>query len=139
MVTQINNITYRSDVKPNLDEAINLYSHCSLGERRPLSDRARFQAMLDNANIISAWDRDKLVGIARYLTDFVYTTYLADLAVDDTYQNQGIGKQLIKELQKATTVGCRIVLLAAPKAVGYYPHIGFEAHSSAWTILEPLK
>jgi len=135
----MNNITYRTDIKPNLDEAISLYSNCSLGERRPLTDRPRFQAMLDNANIISAWHKDKLVGIARYVTDFVYTTYLADLVVDDDYQRQGIGKQLIKELHKNTAQGCRIVLLAAPKAVNYYPHIGFQAHPSAWTILEPLK
>ena len=30
---------------------------------------------------------------------------------------------------------CRIVLLAAPKAVHYYPRLGFEQHPSAWTIL----
>ncbi|WP_392553135.1 GNAT family N-acetyltransferase [Orbus wheelerorum] len=135
----MNNITYRLDIKPTLDEAINLYSHCSLGARRPITDRPRFQAMLENANIITAWDKHKLVAIARYLTDFVFTTYLADLAVDDDYQKQGIGKQLIKELQKNTDPNCRIVLLAAPQAVDYYPHIGFQAHLSAWTILEPLK
>ncbi len=27
-----------------------------------------------------------------------------------------------------------LVLLAAPKAVGYYPKIGFTKHKSAWTI-----
>lgn len=139
MVIQMNNIVYRSDIKPKLDETINLYVHCSLGERRPIKDRVRFQAMLDNANlIITAWHNNQLIGIARCLTDFVYTTYLADLAVDDSYQKQGIGKELIKQLQQSTAPDCRIVLLAAPQAVDYYPHIGFEAHPSAWTILGPL-
>lgn len=135
----MNKITYSTTIKPRLEEAIDLYSHCSLGERRPLNNQPRFQSMLDNANIITAWHDNKLVGIARYLTDFVYTTYLADLAVHNHYQQQGIGKQLIKEVQKNTVPECRIVLLAAPSAIDYYPHIGFDAHPSAWTIIEPLK
>lgn len=131
----MSNINYRFDIKPTLDEALNLYQNCSLGERRPLADKQRFQAMLDNANLlITAWHHQKLVGIARCMTDFVFTTYLADLAVDDHYQHQGIGKRLIKEIQNHTEINCKIVLLAAPQAVNYYPHIGFTTHPSAWVL-----
>lgn len=99
MVIIMTDIIYRNDVKPSLAEATELYSHCTLGGRRPIGDEERFQLMLDNANlIITAWDKDRLVGIARCLTDFVYVTYLADLAVDERYQKQGIGKQLIREV-----------------------------------------
>lgn len=80
-------IVYRSDCKPSLSQAISLYSNCSLGARRPIADTKRFQAMLDNANlIIAAWNDKELIGIARCLTDFVYITYLADLTVDDRFQ-----------------------------------------------------
>lgn len=131
----MSNINYRADIQPPLEQVINLYRNCSLGERRPINDKPRFQTMLDNANlIITAWQKDKLVGIARCITDFVFTTYLADLAVDDNYQHQGIGKQLIKEVQNNTTSDCKIVLLAAPQAINYYPHIGFTAHPSAWVM-----
>ncbi|MCX8642196.1 MULTISPECIES: GNAT family N-acetyltransferase [unclassified Gilliamella] len=134
------NIIYRCNIKPTLTQAITLYNNCSLGERRPIDDHKRFQAMLDNANlIITAWDKDTLVGIARCLTDFVYITYLADLAVDNRYQKQGIGKQLIKEVQNYTGLDCAITLLAAPQAVEYYGHIGFNCHPSAWIIKEELK
>ncbi|MCO6522477.1 MAG: GNAT family N-acetyltransferase [Snodgrassella sp.] len=130
-------IIYRSDVKPTLEQAITLYCHCSLGERRPLMDTIRFQAMLDNANLlITAWHDNKLIGMARCLTDFVYITYLADLAVDEDYQRQGIGKQLIKEVKNNTDKACSITLLAAPQAVDYYCHIGFNAHPSAWILKE---
>ncbi|MCO6506408.1 MULTISPECIES: GNAT family N-acetyltransferase [Snodgrassella] len=130
-------IIYRSDVKPTLEQAITLYRHCSLGERRPLMDTIRFQAMLDNANLlITAWHDNKLIGMARCLTDFVYITYLADLAVDEDYQRQGIGKQLIKEVKNNTDKACSITLLAAPQAVDYYRHIGFNAHPSAWILKE---
>ncbi|MWN04819.1 Acetyltransferase (GNAT) domain-containing protein [Gilliamella bombicola] len=131
----MNCIIYRSDVKPTLEQATTLYRHCSLGKRRPLTDTVRFQAMLDNANlVVTAWHDDKLIGIARCLTDFVYITYLADLAVDENYQRQGIGKQLIKEVKNNTDKSCSITLLAAPQAVDYYAHIGFNAHPSAWIL-----
>lgn len=45
-------IIYHSDVKPTLKQAITPYRHCSLGERRLLMDTIRFQAMLDNANLL---------------------------------------------------------------------------------------
>ena len=135
----MNNIAYRCNIKPELEETLNLYRNCSLGERRPITDKSRFQSMLNNANlIITAWDGQKLVGIARCLTDFVYITYLADLAVDEHYQKQGIGKQLIREIQKNTGENAGIVLIAAPQAVDYYGHIGFTAHTSAWVLKKPL-
>lgn len=133
-------IMYRSEIKPTYEQAYELYSHCILGGRRPIEDKQRFKGMLDNANlIITAWDDQKLIGIARCLTDFVYITYLADLAVEDAYQRQGIGKQLIKEVQKHTADNCSITLLAAPQAVDYYGHIGFTKHDSAWILKEHLK
>ncbi|QIQ22405.1 GNAT family N-acetyltransferase [Zophobihabitans entericus] len=133
----MNDITYRVNLPLHVSEMIELYRHCSLGARRPTEEPERMQKMLDNANlVITAWSQDKLVGIARCLTDFTYTTYLADLAVHDDFQKQGIGQQLIKEVQNNTEKHCRIVLLAAPAAVDYYPHIGFTAHSSAWTLLK---
>ena len=68
---------------------------------------------------------DLLVGIARTLTDFVWTGYLSDLAVRETHQHKGIGTQLIAHTREHMEKGSSIVLLAAPKAVGYYGKIGF--------------
>ena len=91
--------------------------------------------MLQNANlIITAWDGDNLVGISRSLTDFAYVAYLADLAVDQEYQREGIGKHLVEETKARLGHDCMIVLLAAPKANQYYEHIGFEHHPRAWTL-----
>lgn len=82
-------IIYRFDVKPTLEQVTTLYSHCLLGERRPLAETTLFQAMLGNANlVITAWHNDKLIGITRCLTYFVYITYLADLTVDKDYQRK---------------------------------------------------
>ena len=127
-------ITYRDKANISPQDAIDLYVRSTLGERRPIDQIETFEAMLTNANLtISAWDEDKLVGIARSLTDFAYVAYLADLAVDEQYQKQGIGKQLIKETQSRLAPDCIMVLLAAPKANEYYQKLGFEHNPRAWT------
>lgn len=91
--------------------------------------------MIANANlVITAWDGELLVGIARSLTDFCYTTYLADLAVRVSHQRQGIGRELIRRTQDACAPETRLVLLSAPKAVDYYPHVGFTRHEQCWQL-----
>ena len=128
-------IIYRINAKINAAQAIDLYVRSTLGERRPIDKVTTFADMLANANlIITAWDQEKLVGIARTLTDFSYVAYLADLAVDEQYQKRGIGKQLIEETKSHLNSECMIVLLAAPKANDYYQKIGFEHNPRAWTL-----
>ncbi len=57
--------------------------------------------MIDNSVIIiTAWDNDKLIGIARAITDYSYCCYLSDLAINKEYQNKGIGKELVQLVQK---------------------------------------
>ena len=127
-------IHYRDDHRPTLDAARELYRASTLGARRPLDDSARFAAMLAHANlIVTAWDGEHLVGISRCVTDFVWTTYLADLAVRVSHQRGGIGKELIRRTQAATP-RANLLLLAAPAAERYYPHIGFTQLPQAWML-----
>jgi ribosomal protein S18 acetylase RimI-like enzyme len=105
------------------------------GIRRPVDDLPRIQKMLDHANLtITTWDGEKLVGIARALTDFSFCCYLSDLAVDKAYQRQGIGKELVRRVQEAIGEESMLLLLAAPEAREYYPHIGFQKVDRAWGI-----
>lgn len=128
-------ITYKVNVPLELEAAIQVYRTSTLGERRPVDDTERMRQMLANANlIVSAWEGEQLVGISRSVTDWVYCCYLSDLAVSSSHQRGGIGKQLIRETQAALGPDAKIILLAAPAAVDYYPHIGFEKHPSAWTL-----
>lgn len=127
-------ITYRIGNDLSLDAVIELYRASTLGERRPVDDRHRMKLMLKKANlVVTAWDGELVVGIARSLSDFSYATYLSDLAVRVSHQKQGIGRELIRRTQleggKAT-----VILLSAPGAVEYYPKIGMKPHPSAWTL-----
>lgn len=127
-------IIYRTGNDLDLDAVIELYRASTLGERRPVEDRERMRLMLANANlVVTAWQGEQLVGIARSVSDFSYATYLSDLAVRLSHQKQGIGRELIRRTQeqggKAT-----VILLSAPKAVKYYPRIGMKSHPSAWML-----
>ncbi len=127
-------IEYRVGNSLDLDVVIELYRASTLGERRPVEDRERMGKMLENANlVVTAWDGDVLVGISRAVTDGVYVTYLADLAVRDSHQRMGIGKELIRRT-RAEAPQAYVTLLAAPKAVEYYPRIGMKRHDSSWML-----
>jgi len=127
-------INYRTGGDLDLEAVRELYCASTLAERRPVEDRERFAAMVRNANlIITAWDNDLLVGISRAVSDFSYATYLSDLAVRVSHQRCGIGRELIRRTQAAAPQAT-LILLAAPAAKEYYPHIGFARHPEAWVL-----
>jgi GNAT superfamily N-acetyltransferase len=118
----------------DIGEVLDVYRSSGLGERRPILDTGRFTEMVRNANLIVVCHADdRLVGIARSISDFSYVTYLSDIAVRREYQRQGIGQALI-EATRQEAPQAKIVLLSAPMAVSYYPHIGFSRHNSAWVL-----
>ncbi|MFB7558871.1 GNAT family N-acetyltransferase [Streptomyces brevispora] len=118
----------------NLDEVLRVYRESGLGERRPVDDTERMAAMVRNANLVVTARADgELVGIARSVSDFAYVTYLSDIAVVRAHQRSGIGRELIDATRKEAPQA-KIVLLSAPAAAAYYPHIGFAAHNSAWVL-----
>lgn len=119
------------------NQFIGLLEDSTLGERRPIEDRACMKGMVANANlIVSAWDGSELVGIARSVTDFHYACYLSDLAVHKAYQRSGIGKRLQALTQEQLGPRCKLILIAAPDADAYYARIGFTRNERCW-VLEP--
>jgi predicted N-acetyltransferase YhbS len=125
---------YKIENDLSAEEFIAVLKASTLGERRPVNEPERITKMLQNANlIITARENNKLVGVARSITDFAYCTYLSDLAVDETYQRKGIGKELIRQTKLASPQA-KLILLSAPKAIHYYPHIGMKHHEYCFMI-----
>ena len=117
------------------DEFIDVLVRSTLAERRPVADRPTIESMLAHAAVIvTARDGRRLVGVSRAISDFSFCTYLSDLAVDQAYQGQGIGRELIRRTHTAAGLNTSLVLLAAPKAQTYYPHVGMTKHDSCWWI-----
>ncbi len=130
-------ITYQVDPKLDLQEVIDLYVASTLGKRRPVHRPDIFRKMIDHSDLtITAHDGDRLVGIARTLTDFGFVAYLADLAVHLDYQRRGVGKKLVALTRENLDDTAFLTLLSAPDANEYYPRIGFRHHPRAWVIGE---
>jgi GNAT superfamily N-acetyltransferase len=129
------NITYRSNIKLSADQFIDVLKRSTLSERRPVDNRDRIEKMLQHGNIIiTAWQGDLLIGVSRALSDFSFCCYLSDLAVDEAFQKQGIGQELIRLTKEAAGDNATLLLLAAPKAANYYPRIGMEQFKECFII-----
>lgn len=128
-------IEYSSSRSIDATQFIDLLQRSTLAERRPVDERDRIDKMLKHGNIlITAWDNDLLVGVSRALSDFAFCCYLSDLAVDEKYQHQGIGKELIRLTHEVFGKQGTLILLAAPKAAEYYPKIGMERFTDCFLI-----
>ncbi|MCA9235745.1 MAG: GNAT family N-acetyltransferase [Planctomycetales bacterium] len=115
-------------------EFIDVLVRSGLAARRPVDDPATIAGMLDGANVLvtARTAAGLLIGVSRAITDFSYCTYLSDLAVDSEFQRRGIGRELIRRTHEAAGVSTTLILLSAPQAQAYYPHIGMRRHDSCW-------
>jgi ribosomal protein S18 acetylase RimI-like enzyme len=125
-------------LEPELSSAefVDVLQRSTLAQRRPVDDAVVVAGMLRCADLIvtARASSGLLVGVARSITDFHYCTYLSDLAVDESFQRRGIGKRLIELTHKTAGLTTTLILLSAPAAATYYPHIGLTQHQSCWII-----
>jgi Predicted acetyltransferase len=126
-------ISYRVDVVPTAGQVIELYDDAGLP--RPTHDPQRIRTMFENSDlIVTAWDEAKLVGVSRTITDWVWCSYLADLAVSPAYKRSGIGRKLIELTRAKIGEESMTLLLSVPAAMDYYPKVGFVKEDRAFII-----
>ncbi|MDF0717788.1 GNAT family N-acetyltransferase [Muricauda sp. 334s03] len=117
-------IEYKVEHNLKVEEFREVLINSTLGNRRPINHHDTLRKMVEMGNLtITARHKGKLIGVSRSLTDFSFCTYLSDLAVDLSYQKRGIGKELIRRT-KMEAPDAKLILLAAPEAISYYPKIG---------------
>jgi predicted N-acetyltransferase YhbS len=134
------NVTYHLEPGLAPEDFIDVLVRSTLAERRPIHDLDAICAMLKNADmIVTARVDGLLIGVSRAITDFAFCTYLSDLAVDEAHQRQGVGRELIRRTHEAAGKHTTLILLAAPKAQRYYPHIGMTKHESCWIIASQTR
>lgn len=135
----VENIVYQLEPHLSVADFRDVLVRSTLGERRPIDNEQKLAGMLRHADVIlTARHQGLLVGISRAITDHHFCTYLSDLAVDVAFQRQGIGRELIRRTHEAAGLQTTLILLAAPKAREYYPHIGMQPHESCWTLPHSL-
>ena len=128
-------IDYKINEPVSTEQFTALLVASTLGERRPIDDRGCMDGMLTHSNlVVTAWQGEALVGIARSMTDFHFACYLSDLAVHQKFQKIGIGKRLQTITQEQLGPHCKLILIAAPAAHTYYEHLGYESNPRCWVL-----
>ena len=131
-------VEYSVNDPMSVEDFRQLLKSSTLSERRPIEDLACLRSMVENANLtVTARAAGELIGLARSVTDFSYCCYLSDLAVSQSFQRRGIGKELILRTKEQLGPCCKIILLSAPDATGYYSQLGFHRHPQAWVLAVP--
>ena len=128
----------RYSLEPDLapEEFVAVLETSGLAERRPVQERSRIERMLGEASLIlTARVDDRLIGVARGLTDHAFCFYLSDLAVDRSWQGSGVGRELIRRSHAdAGGEQVTLILLSAPDAESYYPHIGLQQFPQCFVV-----
>lgn len=135
LATPPNGITFtREEGKLAVEEFQDVILRSDLN--RPADDLPRLTTMLAHANLVvtARDDARRLIGVARSLTDFAYCCYLSDLCVDEAWQGRGIGRALVAETKRIVGPDSMVLLLSAPKPMGYYPRIGMDTVQNGFII-----
>ncbi|MEM6783543.1 MAG: GNAT family N-acetyltransferase [Bacteroidota bacterium] len=99
---------------------------------RPTGSAEQLQRMFEQSSLVlSAWMGNRLVGLARVMTDGVQFSFLCDLAVEPDVQGVGLGRQLI-EAVLAHCRGTELILRDSDISAGFYQRLGFAKITNAW-------
>jgi predicted GNAT family N-acyltransferase len=129
------NIKYFINKEINIDIIIDLFYRSEYLPINDMTDKGRLLKMFTNANlIISAWENDQLIGIARSLCDYSYCCYLSDICVDKNYRERNIGKELIFMTKKEAGDECKLILHSSKDSIDFYKAIGMTNITEAFII-----
>ncbi len=120
----MNNILISDDkAKFPVEQAIKLLHTSYWAETR---DPEVIKKSIENSIVFGVYSEDSLIGMARVITDFATTFYLADVIIDEKYRGQGIGKKLISAIMSDNRFSSLLGILVTRDAHGLYEHFGFK-------------
>jgi len=88
------------------------------------------EAFLNSYRVVTAWDKDRIVGAGRMISDGVCYGWIHDMAVLPDLQKQGVGKGIMAALldgNESLLVG----LTSSFDAAEFYRKLGFKKHKTA--------
>lgn len=84
-----------------------------------------YNGLCHSHTLITAWDRDHLVGLGNAISDGYLVVYFPHLLVHPDYQRRGIGSELVKRLMVKYQNFHQCMLVADARAVAFYKKCGF--------------
>jgi len=79
----------------------------------------------------SLWDGDRMIGMARAVTDRLTFSWIADVMIDPDYRGRGLGQFLMRCVVEHPDVRVTKLLLGTRDAHAFYAKLGFERTSNA--------
>lgn len=76
--------------------------------------------------ILAAFDSDRLIGVARVITDDLFRAYIEDVIVDEAFRGQGIGRELMEHLMDRLVHVEEITFNCEEHLIPFYEKFGFE-------------
>lgn len=123
-------ISYRTGGDVGRDELLELYS--AVGWTAYTKDPPRLEAAVAaSLSVVTAWDGERLVGLARAVGDGLTIIYLQDILVAPDHQRSGIGRELFKRtFEPFADVRQKLLLTEdEPPQRAFYESMGFtETH-----------
>ena len=122
------NIVYKKYFIPNEIDIENLYNDANWTiYTNDLPNLIK--AIRNSLFIVTAWDKEKLIGLIRVIGDGVTIIYIQDILVFKTYKRKGIGTNLINIVCEEYKAVRQKVLLTndTPETRGFYESLGFTS------------
>jgi GNAT superfamily N-acetyltransferase len=127
-------ISFQVEKNISLEEYIFILNDSGLGARRPMHDPDHLRQMIEGSNfLVTARDKNQLVGLLRGLSDFCYRCFIADLAVAKSYQRKGVGREIL-QFARGLAPDARLILFAAEDAELFYQKLGFKLHEHCYQL-----
>ncbi|YAF96494.1 MAG: GNAT family N-acetyltransferase [Nodularia sp. CChRGM 3473] len=117
-------IEYQDQTKLPREQVINLYSQCGWSSAE--KPEQLLLALANSHTVISAWRENLLIGLGNAISDGALVVYYPHLLVLPSYQNQGIGREIMKRLQSPYINFHQQILLSIDDAVPFYKKLGFQ-------------
>ena len=106
-----------------VEKAIELLHTTYWAENR---DSEVIRKSIDNSIVFGVYKDDSLIGMARVISDFATTFYIADVIIDEKYRGNGLGKKLISTIMSDDRFSSLFGILVTRDAHGLYEHFGFK-------------
>ena len=106
-----------------VEKAIELLHTTYWAENR---DPEVIRKSIDNSIVFGVYNDDSLIGMARVISDFATTFYIADVIIDEKYRGNGLGKKLISTIMSDERFSSLFGILVTRDAHGLYEHFGFK-------------
>ncbi|MGV2831170.1 GNAT family N-acetyltransferase [Myxosarcina sp. GI1(2024)] len=109
----IKEIEYRDEAELPREQVINLYSQCGWSSAE--KPDALLFALSNSQTVISAWHHSSLIGLGNAISDGALVVYYSHLLILPSYQDNGIGTEIVKRLQSRYVDFHQQILLAIVK------------------------